>query len=72
MTNVFDDETGTFLVLVNDEGQHSLWPSAIDVPTGWAVAHGASGRESCVDYIGTHWTDPRPRSLSVRMDATHY
>ncbi|MFE7595491.1 MbtH family NRPS accessory protein, partial [Kitasatospora sp. NPDC057512] len=26
MTNPFDDQDGTFLVLVNDENQHSLWP----------------------------------------------
>ena len=27
MTNPFEDDNGTFHVLVNDEGQHSLWPS---------------------------------------------
>lgn len=31
-TNPFDDNEGRFLVLVNDEGQHSLWPSFADVP----------------------------------------
>ena len=31
-TNPFDDETGTFLVVVNDEDQHSLWPTFADVP----------------------------------------
>ena len=24
-----------FVVLVNHEGQHSLWPSALAVPDGW-------------------------------------
>lgn len=29
MTNPFDDEDGSFLILVNDEGQYSVWPSFI-------------------------------------------
>lgn len=32
MSNPFEDENGTYLVLVNDEGQHSLWPAFADVP----------------------------------------
>lgn len=32
--NPFDDEAGTFFVLVNDEEQHSLWPTFADVPAG--------------------------------------
>ena len=32
MTNPFEDENGVYHVLVNDEGQHSLWPSFIDGP----------------------------------------
>ncbi len=38
MTNPFEDPEGTYLVLVNDEGQHSLWPSFAEVPAGWTVA----------------------------------
>ena len=39
-TNPFDDEDGAFFVLVNDEEQHSLWPSFADVPAGWRVVYG--------------------------------
>ncbi len=38
MTNPFEDENGSYHVLVNDEGQHSLWPSFIAVPNGWTIA----------------------------------
>ena len=31
-TNPFDDENGEFYVVVNDEEQHSLWPTFADVP----------------------------------------
>jgi MbtH protein len=62
MTNPFDDEQATYLVLVNDIRQHSLWPAAIDVPAGWRVAHPADTREACVTYVDTHWTDLSPRT----------
>jgi MbtH-like protein len=35
--NPFDDDNGSFVVLVNDEEQHSLWPAFADVSAGWRV-----------------------------------
>lgn len=69
MSNPFEDPDGTYLVLVNDEGQHSLWPAFIDVPGGWAVAHGEDSRDACLQYVEAHWTDMRPASLVRAMDA---
>ncbi|MGI5150336.1 MbtH family protein [Plantactinospora sp. CA-294935] len=69
-TNPFEDPDGQYLVLVNDEGQHSLWPSFMDVPAGWAVTFGADGpqsRDDCLAYVEANWTDLRPRSLRERM-----
>src|SRR4051812_8062657 len=60
MNTPFDDENGSFFVLVNDENQHSLWPTFADVPTGWQVAFGESDRQSCLDYVEKNWTDMRP------------
>ena len=68
-TNPFDDDDGTFLVLVNDEGQHSLWPSFADVPAGWRRVFGEDTREACLAYVETTWTDLRPRSLRDAMNA---
>ena len=62
-TNPFDDETGTFLVLVNDEEQHSLWPTFADVPARWQKAFGEASRAECLAYVEEHWTDIRPKSL---------
>ncbi|RPK54204.1 MbtH-like protein [Streptomyces sp. ADI96-02] len=67
-TNPFDDPEGRFLVLVNDEGQHSLWPSFAEVPGGWTVALEETGREAALEYVETHWTDLRPRSLAASTD----
>ncbi|WP_326696606.1 MbtH family protein [Streptomyces sp. NBC_01754] len=68
MTNPFDDAEGRFLVLANDEGQHSLWPSFAEVPGGWTVAHPEDSRQACLDYVETRWTDMRPRSLVRSME----
>lgn len=65
MSNPFDDQDGQFLVLRNDEGQHSLWPQHLDVPDGWQVALEASQRTACAAYIESHWQDMRPRSLLI-------
>ncbi|MFR9731931.1 MbtH family protein [Saccharopolyspora sp. MS10] len=63
MTNPFDDQDGTFAVLVNDEEQHSLWPSFAAVPAGWRVALDGVSRQAALDHVAEHWTDLRPRSL---------
>ena len=68
MSNPFDDPDGRFLVLVNDEGQHSLWPEFAAVPAGWNTVFGASDRAACIDYINTNWTDMRPLSLVAHMN----
>ncbi|MFC7328017.1 cytochrome P450 [Marinactinospora rubrisoli] len=60
MPNPFEDTEQPYLVLVNDSGQHSLWPAFAPVPAGWATAHGADSREGCLAYVDTAWTDMRP------------
>lgn len=59
-TNPFEDENGTYLVLTNAQGQHSLWPDGITVPDGWDVALAASSRADCLAYVEDHWTDIGP------------
>jgi MbtH protein len=67
LTNPFEDENGVYHVLVNEEGQHSLWPSFIDVPVGWTIIHASDTRAACLEFINQNWTDMRPRSLIERM-----
>jgi uncharacterized protein YbdZ (MbtH family) len=69
MTNPFDNPDGTFKVLVNSEGQHSLWPDFVDVPAGWTSVHGPGTRQSCLDYVEQNWTDMRPKSLIEAMES---
>lgn len=49
VSNPFDDENGTFHVLVNEEGQHSLWPVFADVPAGWSIVLASTDRQTCVN-----------------------
>ena len=69
MTNPFEDSTGSYLALINDEGQHSLWPAFVEVPAGWRVAHQSDTREACLNYIDQHWIDLRPHSLIDAMNS---
>ncbi|WP_046776526.1 MbtH family protein [Streptomyces yangpuensis] len=68
MSNPFEDDNSGYLVLVNDENQHSLWPVWIDVPAGWTTVHGEAPRQECLDWIEANWTDIRPASLLATLD----
>jgi MbtH protein len=68
MSNPFDDEDGEFCVLVNDEGQYSLWPTFRDVPAGWTAVGPRGARQACLAYIEENWTDMRPKSLIRQME----
>ena len=71
MTNPFEDENGTYHVLVNGEGQYSLWPAFKDVPAGWTIVHKGDTRAACLEFINRNWTDLRPSSLVQRMSSKH-
>lgn len=67
MTNPFEDQEASYLVLVNPEEQYSLWPTFVDVPEGWEIAFGEASRQDCLDYVERTWTDMRPKSLVDAM-----
>jgi MbtH protein len=67
VANPFDDPDASYVALVNDEGQYSLWPAFVDVPAGWTVACPESDRTACLEFITARWTDMRPLSLIRAM-----
>lgn len=69
MTNPFEDPNADYLVLKNEEGQFSLWPTFVDVPDGWESVFGEAPRQACLDFIEANWTDMRPKSLIDAMNA---
>lgn len=66
MSNPFEDEDGKYVVLMNAEGQHSLFPEFAGIPVGWRLVFSGGSRQACLDYINENWTDMRPKSL-VRL-----
>ena len=65
MTNPFENTNSPYVVLMNDEGQYSLWPAFLEIPSGWAVVYGEGNRQICLDYINAQWCDMRPNSLKA-------
>ncbi|KAA2257582.1 MbtH family NRPS accessory protein [Solihabitans fulvus] len=58
----------TYLVVLNDEEQYSIWWADRDLPAGWR-AEGTSGTKAeCLSRISEVWTDMRPLSLRKRME----
>ena len=57
----------SYRVVVNHEGQYSIWP--VDRPTapGWIDAGKTGSRTTCLDYIRDVWTDMRPLSVRKAM-----
>ncbi|MFD7071800.1 MbtH family protein [Streptomyces sp. NPDC059913] len=63
MSNPFENSDRSYDVLVNDEGQYSLWPTGTAVPAGWETVLADRSREECLARVEELWTDMRPRSL---------
>jgi MbtH protein len=68
MTNPFEDKDATYHVLINNEGQYSLWPTFVEVPDGWTIVLNSNKRTVCLEYINRNWTDMRPKSLIAAME----
>jgi uncharacterized protein YbdZ (MbtH family) len=68
MTNPFENNEASFLVLINDENQHSIWPDFIEIPKGWKTTHGPTSKADCLNFVESNWTDMRPRSLAQAME----
>lgn len=61
------DEAQTFLVVVNEEEQYSIWPEDRPVPPGWRAEGVRGDKAACLAHIGRVWTDMRPASLRRRL-----
>lgn len=59
-----DDERFEFMVLVNHEEQHSLWPTFKEIPLGWKQVGPVGTKAECLAYVEEAWPDITP--LSVR------
>ena len=60
----------TYIVVLNDEEQYSIWAADRDLPAGWR-GDGFRGPEAdCLAHIEEIWTDMRPLSVRRAMAQT--
>lgn len=62
-----DAQEQTYLVVLNDEEQYSIWWADRALPAGWHQEGTSGTKEECLARIGDVWTDMRPKSLRERM-----
>lgn len=55
-------------VVMNQEGQYSIWPADRENALGWENAGKTGTKAECLAYIQEVWTDLRPLSLRKRME----
>jgi MbtH protein len=60
-----------FKVLVNTEGQYSLWPAKKPAPEGWHETSFTGSKADCAVYVDENWKDMRPLSLQKAMSNNH-
>ena len=65
----WDNEEAVFRVVVNHEEQYSIWPEYKEIPAGWRDAGKIGKKAECLAHINEVWTDMRPLSLRLHMDA---
>jgi MbtH protein len=61
----------SFKVLINVEGQYSLWPAKKAAPEGWQETEFTGSKSECTTYVDEHWLDMRPLSLQKAMSGSH-
>ncbi|MDB5814211.1 MAG: MbtH domain protein [Rhodocyclales bacterium] len=61
------DDKESYWVVINDEGQYSIWPSDSAIPAGWKSVGKNGMKTECLTYIKQVWTDMRPLSLIEKM-----
>ncbi len=67
MSDEQQDSNRAYKVVVNPEGQYSIWPEGKDNPPGWDDGGKSGPKEECLAFIEEVWTDMRPLSLRKRM-----
>ena len=57
-----------YKVVVNHEGQYSIWPAEGKNPVGWSDGGKTGSKAECLAYIRGVWTDMRPLTLRKSME----
>lgn len=63
------DDDREYKVVVNHEEQYSIWPAHRENPLGWRDGGKSGTKAECLGFISEVWTDMRPLSLRIQMEA---
>lgn len=63
MSKAEQEDTAIYKVVINLQGQYSIWAVGRDNPLGWEDVEKSGSKADCLAYIEKAWTDMRPLSL---------
>lgn len=61
------EDSVQYEVVVNDEGQYSIWWVGRERPAGWHAEGKQGTRGECLEHIDTVWIDMRPISARASL-----
>jgi len=70
MTESYQENQDLFSVVINHEGQYSIWPIGKEIPRGWQKEGMVGSKTQCRDYINSLWTDIRPQSIRRKTNGS--
>ena len=53
----------TYVVAVNDQGQHAVWQVQLPLPVGWRQQSAVMPKRACLAAIAAAWEDIAPVSV---------
>ena len=56
-------DESTYIVAVNDQGQHAVWPAELVLPAGWRQRSAAMPKQDCLAAVAAAWQDIAPASV---------
>jgi amino acid adenylation domain-containing protein/thioester reductase-like protein len=62
----------SYVVAVNQEGQHALWPAALALPAGWHRRSQPMTEQACLSVIAEAWPDPTSGGTATSRSAFRY
>ena len=57
MNEQYDQDNAIYKVVVNGDGQYSIWPAERELPNGWNEVGVLGTRAECLAYIKKLWTE---------------
>ena len=67
--SIEDRQVGVvYEVVLNDEGQYSIWAADQAIPSGWRAVGQKGDKEHCLAHIEKVWVDMRPLSLIKQIN----